>query len=333
MNVARLALRRTVLASRVIRQPTLSVHQAARAVHSTPAAHQATVRNDTDLTSEDATGGQTSAYLEGAKVTPADLAFSARLNLKFKDPQTLPLVLTDISYRSNKTPNNRRHCWLGRRVIDLYAGEYFYVKYPNVPANALGNLHDIHFSSYALGVIGKELGLPFVMRWTPSDNEGKNLGLNIALGRTVQAIVGAIYEEQGADAAKRFVHAFLLSRAFDLSTALKLDNPKILLTLLTRQKNLEHPVARLLKETGRLSNSPVFIVGMFSGVRKIGEGFGSSLKMAETRACKDALIRYYMKEIKDFELPSDAASTVGPEHRISFFPARKSPAAEEVTEA
>ncbi|KAJ1907373.1 54S ribosomal protein L3 mitochondrial, partial [Tieghemiomyces parasiticus] len=147
------------------------------------------------------------------------------------------------------------------------------------------------------------------------------------------AIVGAIYEEQGADAAKRFVHAFLLSRAFDLSTALKLDNPKILLTLLTRQKNLEHPVARLLKETGRLSNSPVFIVGMFSGVRKIGEGFGSSLKMAETRACKDALIRYYMKEIKDFELPSDAASTVGPEHRISFFPGRKSPAAEEITEA
>ncbi len=39
----------------------------------------------------------------------------------------------------------------------------------------------------------------------------------------------------------------------------------------------------LLKETGRISENPIFIVGMFSGVDKIGEGYGSSLKMAETR--------------------------------------------------
>lgn len=40
---------------------------------------------------------------------------------------------------------------------------------------------------------------------------------------------------------------------------------------------------RLLKETGRFSNSPVFVVGIYSGQDKLGEGFGSSLKMAEYR--------------------------------------------------
>lgn len=40
---------------------------------------------------------------------------------------------------------------------------------------------------------------------------------------------------------------------------------------------------RLLKETGRHSISPVFVVGAYSGVDKLGEGFGSSLKMAEYR--------------------------------------------------
>jgi dsRNA-specific ribonuclease len=39
----------------------------------------------------------------------------------------------------------------------------------------------------------------------------------------------------------------------------------------------------LLKETGRQSHAPVFIVGMYSGFEKIGEGYGSSLKMAENR--------------------------------------------------
>lgn len=43
------------------------------------------------------------------------------------------------------------------------------------------------------------------------------------------------------------------------------------------------PPSRLLKETGRLSNSPVFIVGIYSGADKLGEGFGSSLRMAEYR--------------------------------------------------
>jgi large subunit ribosomal protein L44 len=42
-------------------------------------------------------------------------------------------------------------------------------------------------------------------------------------------------------------------------------------------------VDRLVKETGRLSTAPVFIVGIYSGLEKIGEGYGSSLSMAETR--------------------------------------------------
>lgn len=40
---------------------------------------------------------------------------------------------------------------------------------------------------------------------------------------------------------------------------------------------------RLLKETGRFSNSPVFVVGIYSGNEQLGEGFGSSLNMAEYR--------------------------------------------------
>ena len=45
----------------------------------------------------------------------------------------------------------------------------------------------------------------------------------------------------------------------------------------------ERPVSRLLKETGRMSNSPMFVVGIYTGEDKLGEGFGSSLRMAEYR--------------------------------------------------
>jgi large subunit ribosomal protein L44 len=51
---------------------------------------------------------------------------------------------------------------------------------------------------------------------------------------------------------------------------------------------------RLLKETGRFSNSPVFVVGIYSGSDKLGEGFGASLRMAEYRAAEDALLSVYL---------------------------------------
>jgi len=56
----------------------------------------------------------------------------------------------------------------------------------------------------------------------------------------------------------------------------------------------ERPISRLLKETGRFSNSPVFVVGIYSGADELGQGFGSSLKMAEFRAAEDALHRVYL---------------------------------------
>ena len=48
---------------------------------------------------------------------------------------------------------------------------------------------------------------------------------------------------------------------------------------------------RLLKETGRYSNSPVFVVGIYTGPDQLGEGFGSSLKMAEYR------VRYLLSSV------------------------------------
>lgn len=61
-------------------------------------------------------------------------------------------------------------------------------------------------------------------------------------------------------------------------------------------------VHRLLKESGRLSAHPTFVSGVYldagagdaSGSRKLGEGFGSSIKMSEWRASEDALRRWYL---------------------------------------
>ncbi len=99
-----------------------------------------------------------------------------------------------------------------------------------------------------------------------------------------------------------------------MSLHLNLRRPKTALNKIVEKLGRKRPVARLMKETGRASSNPVFLVGIYSGTEKIGEGYGSSLEMAEERGCKDALRNYYLKELKEIELPE-----VDEEDSISFF--------------
>jgi large subunit ribosomal protein L44 len=127
-----------------------------------------------------------------------------------------------------------------------------------------------------------------------------------ALSSIPRAITALIYQERSLPAARKFVHSFFLSRQTDLRNMIKFSNPKKALMETVAKFKRERPISRsvsiyqyaicfglltgyrrLLKETGRFSNSPIFVVGIYSGADQLGEGFGSSLRMAEyrVRAC------------------------------------------------
>lgn len=74
-------------------------------------------------------------------------------------------------------------------------------------------------------------------------------------------------------------------------------HPKVLLNdLVTKKLKMERPVPRMIAESGRVSNNSIFMVGYYSGISKLGEGVGKSIKIAETNAAIDALRKYYLKE-------------------------------------
>ncbi|KAM0684538.1 54S ribosomal protein L3 mitochondrial [Mitosporidium daphniae] len=84
------------------------------------------------------------------------------------------------------------------------------------------------------------------------------------------------------------------------------------LFILARRLGYDKPVYRLEGETGRQSNEPLYIVGVYCGPVKLGEAFGSSITLAETRAARDALERYYLEEEKNISiLPSEAGTCNG----------------------
>jgi dsRNA-specific ribonuclease len=122
----------------------------------------------------------------------------------------------------------------------------------------------------------------------------------------VRAVVGAVYAHCGRDTAKAFIKAHILSRTLDLARVFRFNNPTVELATLCARENFEAPVARLLSETGRLSRTPVFVVGIYSGKDKLGEAAGPSLDAARWKAAMNALKSWYLYSPGDnIRVPSD----------------------------
>lgn len=121
----------------------------------------------------------------------------------------------------------------------------------------------------------------------------------------VRAVVGAIHLHAGRGAAKQFFKDHFRSRQLNMSSLFQFKYPSKDLTMLCRREGFQPPVARILAETGRKSRHPVFVVGVFSGNDKLGEGAGASLDEAKMRSCVAALKGWYLYSPLEVRVPSD----------------------------
>jgi dsRNA-specific ribonuclease len=127
-----------------------------------------------------------------------------------------------------------------------------------------------------------------------------------AYSNFVKAVVGSLYLHAGREAAKNFVKQHILSRHLAISSLFQFREPIKELSRLCAREEFEYPVARILSETGRMSRTPVFVVGIYSGTDKLGEGAGASLPEARIRASVAALKAWYLYSPgKNVRVPSD----------------------------
>lgn len=129
----------------------------------------------------------------------------------------------------------------------------------------------------------------------------------------VRALAGALYLHAGSAASKNFHTSHILSRHLALHQLFNFTYPTRDLSRLCAREGFEPPVARLISETGRLSRTPVFVVGVFSGDDKLGEAAGASLNEARVRAAAAALRSWYLYSPPDTEivLPSEVEGADG----------------------
>lgn len=137
-----------------------------------------------------------------------------------------------------------------------------------------------------------------------STGSGAGVTSELASATFVRAVIGAIYLHAGRPAAKRFFEQHFLSRHLNISELFNFSQPARDLARLCNRENFEPPVAKIISETGRKSRHPVFVVGIFSGQDKLGEGAGASLLEARERAALAALKGWYLYSPLNPRVPS-----------------------------
>jgi len=185
---------------------------------------------------------------------------------------------------------------LGNSLLGLFATEHVNATYPHLPTRVMKAAVSAYVGGTTCAAVAREMGAAPLLRWHRMPNTLTRPAVLYpdALSSVPRALTGLVYKNRSLLSARKFVQKFFLSREIDLRNMIKFRDPRMTLLYTVQKFGREPPKSRLLRETGRFSNSPIFVVGIYSGADKLGEGFGSSLKMAEYRAAEDSLHRLYL---------------------------------------
>ena len=218
------------------------------------------------------------------------------------DPGLLRRALTHRSYayEHGGLPTNERLEFLGDSVLGLVVTDTLYRSHPELPEGQLAKLRAAVVNMRALADVGRALALGDFVRLGRGEESTGGRDKSSILADTLEAVLGAVYIDQGLDAAARLVHRLfdpLIDEAATLGAGL---DWKTSLQELTATAALGVP-EYVVSEAGPDHEKLFTAVVQVSGVA-YGEGRGRSKKEAEQEAAATAW-RHLRAQLPDDEAP------------------------------
>ena len=165
--------------------------------------------------------------------------------------------------------------------------DYLYLHY-QLPEGELTNLRAAVVRGEMLSAVAQELDLETYLLLSCGERKDTGKARHYILANTVEAVIGALYLDSGYAAAEQLIIKHIVSKLKKvIEQGLHIDNKSRFQELAQEEYRLT-PTYRVLNETG-LDHAKNFVVGVFVGKKKAGEGAGSSKQEAQQAAAKDAL--------------------------------------------
>jgi ribonuclease-3 len=215
-----------------------------------------------------------------------------RLGLTFDDPSLLAEALVHSSY-INEHPegglaSNERLEFLGDAVLSLVVSEELFVRHRDEPEGILTTRRAAIVSTRGLARIARRLRLgEALVLGQGAEHSGERLRASVLAG-LFEAIVAAIYLDQGLDAARRFILEAAGDELDASVPAQALKAPKSRLQEHAYQTMGRPPSYRIVSAEGP-DHDRHFVVEVSLEGRTLGVGQGRSRREAETMAAEAAM--------------------------------------------
>lgn len=217
-----------------------------------------------------------------------------KLGVTFNDIELLITAFTHRSYlnehKKTAQEHNERLEFLGDAVLELVSTEFLYGNYGE-PEGILTNWRSSLVRTESISAAASRYEFEPMLRLSRGEKHGTERARAQILANSYEAVVGALYLDQGYDVAKRFIAESLLV-TFDeiLKTGSWMDPKSHLQELVQSQDGLT-PVYKIVEETGP-DHDKTFTVGVFVGEVVKGKGQGPSKQAAQQKAAEAALKQY-----------------------------------------
>lgn len=217
-----------------------------------------------------------------------------QLKIDFKDINLLIMAFTHRSYlnehKKSVRGHNERLEFLGDAVLELVVTEYLYANFKD-PEGVLTNWRSALVRTESISSAAARSGFEPLLRLSRGEKRGTERARSQILANAYEAVIGAIYLDQGYDAAKQFIESTLLITFKDILKTGSWMDPKSILQELVQSKEGFTPVYKVISEEGP-DHDKVFNIGVLVNGQIKGEGVGPSKQAGQVAAAEDALRTY-----------------------------------------
>ena len=216
-----------------------------------------------------------------------------KLGFEFNDISLLVTALTHRSYVNEHKKvheHNERLEFLGDAVLELVSSDFLFREY-NYPEGVMTALRAALVRTESIGDAGKELGYEPLVRLSKGEKNGSERAHDVILADCFEAVIGAIYLDQGYDAAKEFIAKHILVKIDTILEEGTWRDPKSYVQELAQKIDGVTPVYKTLREDGP-DHDKTFTVGMYVGDAIKGIGKGHSKQEAQTEAAREGVRNY-----------------------------------------
>ncbi len=218
--------------------------------------------------------------------------FESALAITFRDKSLLTRALTHRSYL-NENPDlpyldNERLEFLGDAILDFVAAEFLYQRFPEMSEGDLTSLRAALVKGESLARFAADMELPPYLLMSRGEDAAGGRARAPLLAGAFEALIGALYLDQGFPAARDLVLRFITPAAEDIHHQRLDRDAKSMLQELSQGRLQVTPLYRLVDTRGP-DHAKEFTIEVVLKDQVYGRGVGRSKQIAEQEAAGVAL--------------------------------------------